>query len=161
MLVAIVALTLGSLLVFEHTRNLVKVRGPYLMVLMVIGTFPIFAFRSDPHEDARPITGYFLVAAFYYIMLGSPDFVAFFRMLILERLPPGSVKTTAARHRGARRLRRRSALRAATVVKKLNDFRTLSAIRFPVCRVRWRLDLYLNYLIPFVRMRFGILTIFS
>ena len=35
-LVAIVALTLGILFAFEHSRNLLKVRGPYLVVLGAI-----------------------------------------------------------------------------------------------------------------------------
>ncbi len=161
--VAVIALTLGSLLAFEHTRNLIKVRGPYLVVLMVIATFPIFAFRFfDPHEDARPIAGYFLVAAVYYIMLGSPDFVAFFRMLILERLPPGSLKQL---------LLGVVALGACAGVvhyvlrlwSKLDDpagrFLAISVPKFAAYAVLH--ILYLNYLVPFVRIRFGILTIFS
>ena len=162
-LVGAVALTLGSLLAFEHTRNLIKVRGPYLVVLMVIATFPIFAFRFfDPHEDARPITGYFLISAFYYIMLGSPDFVAFLRMLILERLPPGSLKQLLL---GVVAL----AACAGTVHyvlrlwSKLDDtagrFLAISIPKFAAYAVLH--ILYLNYLVPFVRMRFGILTIFS
>ncbi len=92
-LVAAIAMVLGVLIAVEHTRNIVKVRGPYLMVLLAIIIFPIFAFRFfDPHEDSMPIAGYFVLVSVYYITLGSPDFVVFLRMLLIERLAPGSIK---------------------------------------------------------------------
>ncbi len=53
-LIAAVALVIGMLLAFELTRNIIKVRGPYLMVLLAIIITPIFAFRFfDPHEVWR------------------------------------------------------------------------------------------------------------
>jgi len=95
-LIAAIALTLGLLFAFEHSRNLVKVRGPYLIVLAVIISFPAFAFRFfDPHEDPRPMSVYLVLSALYYIMLGSPDLVLFFRMLLIEKLAPGATKQIA------------------------------------------------------------------
>lgn len=92
-LIAAMALTIGLLIAFEHSRNVLKVRGPYIAVLLAIIIFPVFAFRFfDPHEDSRPISCYFVVASLYYILLGSPDFVAFLRHLLFERLPPGAIK---------------------------------------------------------------------
>lgn len=91
--IAAIAILLGALLAVEHTRNIVKVRGPYLMVLLAIIVFPIFAFRFfDPHEDSTPISAYFVLVSVYFISLGSPDFVLFLRMLLIERLAPGSFK---------------------------------------------------------------------
>lgn len=85
--VAALALALGLLLAFAHTRNIIKVRGPYLAVLTAISVFPVFAFRFfDPHEDSRPITLYFLISALYFISLGAPDLVAFLRGLLFERV---------------------------------------------------------------------------
>lgn len=86
-------LVLGLLLAFSHTRSIIKVRGPYLAVLTVISVFPVFAFRFfDPHENARPITVYFLLAAVYFILMDNPDVVAFLRLLIFERASAQTIK---------------------------------------------------------------------
>lgn len=159
-MVAAIAVVLGAFLAFEHTRNIIKIRGPYFVVLMVIMTFPIFAFRFfDPHEDARPISAYFLIAALYYILLGSPDFVVFFRMLLLEKLQPGALKqlllgvVALAACAGAVHY-------VLRLWSKLDDVSgRLLAISWPKFLVYALLHiLYLNYLVPFVRIRFGILT---
>lgn len=93
-LIACAALTLGILLAMEHTRDIIKVRGPYLTVLLVIVFFPIFAFRFfDPHENPRPMGAYFILSGFYFILMDSPNFIEFFRALLFDRVPPGGVKT--------------------------------------------------------------------
>ncbi|MFO1525394.1 MAG: hypothetical protein U1F16_05410 [Turneriella sp.] len=161
--VGVVALTLGILLAFEHTRNIIRIRGVYLLVLLIVLTFPVFAFRFfDPHEDSRPIAAYFLIAGFYFIMLGAPDFFSFLRMLIFERLPSGALKQLLfgiiALSACAGALHYALRLWAA----EAEGPRRFLLISFPKFLAYALLHiLYLNYLLPFVRGRFGILTVLA
>ncbi|MBN8220751.1 MAG: hypothetical protein J0L53_07485 [Spirochaetes bacterium] len=162
-LVAVVALTLGILFAFEHSRNLLKVRGPYLVVLGAILVFPIFAFRFfDPHENPRPIGWYFILVGVYYVLLGSPDFVAFLRMLIFERMPPGTIKQLAfgvvafgALGGGIHYMMKLF----STSEQPAGRFLAVSFVKFLVYAVLH--VVYLNLFIAIAREKFGILTVFS
>lgn len=162
-LIGIVAVALGLVFAFEHSRNLVKVRGPYLVVLAAIIAFPVFAFRFfDPHEDARPIAGYFILVALYYILLGAPDFVVFFRMLLFERMPPGAVSQllfgVAAFAALAGGLH--YAMRIWTPLgEPPQKFLAISFVKFIVYAVLH--VIYLNLFVAIAREKFGIMTIFS
>jgi hypothetical protein len=158
-----VALVLGVLFAFEHSRNLLKVRGPYLLILAAIITFPVFAFRFfDPHEDSRPISGYFVLVAVYYIVLGSPDFVSFLRMVLFERMPPGTVKqlifgvSAFAALAGGLHY-------ALTILLPETDakqkFLAISALKFSVYALLH--VIYLNLFVAIAREKFGITTVFS
>lgn len=158
-----IALALGVLLAFELTRNIIKVRGPYLMVLLAIIITPIFAFRFfDPHEDSRPISIYFVVVSFYYILLGSPDLVIFLRMLLIERLAPGAIKNLVLG------LMAFSAL-AGTLHYALKlwlpaeepqgRFLSVPPLKFAV--YAFLQIFYLNLAVAIARERFGITTIFG
>lgn len=93
--IAVVAITIGALFAIEHTRNILKIRGPYVLLLGVVVGFPIFAFRFfEPHEDARPMSAYFIATALYYIFLGAPNVLHILSLAIFERIPPGGVKQT-------------------------------------------------------------------
>jgi len=162
-LVAVIALTLGLLFAFEHSRNLLKVRGPYLVVLAIIMVFPVFAFRFfDPHEDSRPIGGYFILASLYYILLGSPDFVAFLRMLLFERMPPGSVKQLLlgiAAFAAVAGVLHYAVKLWAPAVNSEKRFLAVSAVKFFVYALLH--VIYLNLFVAIAREKFGILTVFS
>lgn len=162
-LVAVIALTLGLLFAFEHSRNLLKVRGPYLVVLAIIMLFPVFAFRFfDPHEDSRPIGAYFIFAALYYILLGSPDFVAFLRMLLFERMPPGSVRQLLlgiAAFAAVAGVLHYAVKLWAPAVNPENRFLAVSVVKFFVYALLH--VIYLNLFVAIAREKFGILTVFS
>lgn len=161
--IAAVALIIGMLLAFELTRNIIKVRGPYLMVLLAIIITPIFAFRFfDPHEDARPIGIYFVVVSLYFILLGSPDFVVFLRMLLVERLAPGAIKhlilgiTAFAGLAGGLHYALKLWLPAE---EPQGRFLSVSPFKFAVYAVLQ--IFYLNLAVAIARERFGITTIFG
>lgn len=162
-LVAVVALTLGLLFAFEHSRNLLKVRGPYLVVLAVIMAFPVFAFRFfDPHEDSRPISAYFIFAALYYILLGSPDFVAFLRMVLFERMPPGSVKQLLlgiAAFAGVAGVLHYAVRLWVPTVNSEKPFLAISAVKFTVYALLH--VIYLNLFVAIAREKFGITSVLS
>ncbi|AFM12760.1 hypothetical protein [Turneriella parva] len=161
--VGVVALAIGMLLAFELTRNIIKVRGPYLMVLVAIMITPIFAFRFfDPHEDSRPISIYFVVVAFYYILLGSPDLVVFLRMLIIERLAPGAIKNLVLGFMAFSGLA--GMLHYALKLWLPSDepqgkFLSVPPLKFAVYALLQ--IFYLNLAVTIARERFGITTIFS
>jgi hypothetical protein len=92
-LIGVLAITFGLVLGFEHSRNLVKVRAPYLVVLGGVTIAPIFAFRFfDPHEPWRPISYYFIIASIYFIALGSPDAIGFLAKLLRSRVTGTAIK---------------------------------------------------------------------
>ncbi len=161
--ITVIALTLGVLFAFEHSRNLLKVRGPYLLILAAIITFPVFAFRFfDPHEDSRPIGSYFVLVAIYYIMLGSPDFVAFFRMVLFERMPPGTIKQLlfGLAAFGALAGGLHYALRIwLPDVDSGKRFLAISGLKFFVYALLH--VIYLNLFVAIAREKFGITTVFS
>lgn len=161
--IAVVAILLGLIFAFEHTRNIVKVRGPYLAVLMAIMAFPVFAFRFfDPHEDSRPISAYFLLAACYFILLGSPDFVGFLRMVLFERLAPGAIKqlVLGMLALGACSGGVHYGLRLVTEIENQpGRFLAISPVKFAVYAVLQ--IVYLNLFVAIARDKFGITTIFG
>lgn len=158
-LVGSLALIVGLLFAFEHSRNLIKVRGPYLLVLAVIISFPIFAFKFfDPHEDPRAISVYFVAAGIYYIMLGSPDLVIFFRMLIIEKLPRGAMKHLIL---GLSAL---GAIAGAThyafrINEEHEGFLRIPWFKFSVYAILQ--VIYLNLFVAIAREKFGISTVLS
>lgn len=162
-LVGAVALTLGLLLAFGHTRNIIKIRGPYLAVLTVISVFPVFAFRFfDPHENSRPITLYFLVSAVYFISLGAPDLVAFLRAILFERVTGEMVKRllfgfTAL---GACAGGVHYGLKIWTDMEnRPGAFLAISPVKFAVYAILQ--IIYLNLFVAIARDRFGISSLFS
>ncbi|HMV35602.1 MAG: hypothetical protein U1F40_11395 [Turneriella sp.] len=162
-LVGAVALILGLLLAFEHTRNIIKIRGPYLAVLTLISVFPVFAFRFfDPHENSGPITLYFLVSAVYFISLGAPDFVAFLRAILFERVTGEAVKRllfgfTAL---GACAGGVHYGLRIWTDKEnRPGTFLAISPVKFAVYGILQ--IIYLNLFVAIARDKFGINTLFG
>lgn len=162
-LVAVVALTLGILFAFEHSRNLLKVRGPYLVVLGAILIFPIFAFRFfDPHENYRPVSFYFILVGIYYVLLGSPDFVAFLRIVIFERMPPGTLKQLAfgVVAFGALAGGIHYAVKLFSAGEQPGGrFLAVSFVKFFVYAILH--VVYLNLFVAIAREKFGILVVFS
>lgn len=162
-LIAAMALTIGLLLAFEHTRTVLKVRGPYLAVITAIVIFPIYAFRFfDPHEDSRPISCYFVVVSLYYIFLGSPDFVNFLRHVLFERVPPGAIKqllfgvVAFAGLAGGLHYALKIWLPA---VEGERRFLSISGIKFVVYAILH--VIYLNLFVAIAREKFGISSMFS
>jgi hypothetical protein len=162
-MIGIIALALGLIFAFEHSRNLIKVRGPYLLVLTAIMVFPLFAFRFfDPHEDARPISGYFVLVALYFILLGAPDFVVFLRMLIFERLPAGSLKQllfgvaafaglAGGLHFALKIWMPETDIRGRFLAISIVKFSTYAILHV----------IYLNLFVAIAREKFGIMVVFS
>lgn len=161
--VAVLALVIGILFAFEHSRNLMKVRGPYLLVLGVILVFPVFAFRFfDPHEDSRPISVYFILVGIYFIILGSPDFVSFFRMLLFERMPPGTIKQIVFGLAAFAALAGLIHYFVKLWLQDINLSKGLLAISFLKFLVYALLHvIYMNLFVAIAREKFGITTVFS
>lgn len=162
-LVGAVALALGLLLAFAPTRNIIKIRGPYLAVLTVISVFPVFAFRFfDPHENSRPITLYFLISAVYFISLGAPDLVAFLRAILFERITGEEVKRllfgfTAL---GACAGGVHYALKLWTDMEnRPGTFLAIAPVKFAVYAILQ--IIHLNLFVAIARDRFGINTLFG
>ncbi|GAB4421948.1 MAG: hypothetical protein OHK0011_00120 [Turneriella sp.] len=161
--IAVIALAVGLVLAFEHTRNIVKVRAPYLAVLTVISVFPVFAFRFfDPHENSRPITLYFLVSALYFISLGSPDPVAFLRAILFERVTGELLKRLLLGFAalGACAGGLHYGLKIWTDMEnRPGTFLAISPVKFLVYAILQ--IIYLNLFVAIVRDRFGISTLFG
>jgi hypothetical protein len=162
--VAAIALILGTLLAFEHSRNLVKVRGPYLVVLGAILIFPVFAFRFfDPHEDSRPITGYFIVAGIYYILLGGPNLVTGFDALLRAQLTSGTIKQLAfgvtALAAIAGMIQYAIKFSDDTTLQNGRGLLTISVGKFLIYAFIHMV--YINATVMLVREKFGITTVFS
>lgn len=162
-LVAAIMLLLGLLLAFSHTRNVLKIRGPYLAVLTVISVFPIFAFRFfDPHENSQPITVYFLVTAVYFIVMDSPDVVAFLRLLLFERVTSEAIKRLIfgfiALVASAGGVHYAMRLWFATTNSR-GTFLEISPIKFAIYAVLQ--IIYLNFFIAIARDKFGIRSLFN
>ncbi|MBV6492225.1 MAG: hypothetical protein LDLANPLL_00218 [Turneriella sp.] len=159
--VACIALALGVLLSMEHTRNILKIRGPYLLVLAAIIVFPVFAFRFfDPQENARPISIFFVLSALYYIYMGAPDAVAFFRLFLFERMPPGTTRNLL--YGVAAYFSLAGILHYILKVEREEDEKLrildVSIIKFLVYAILH--IVYINLFVTIAREKFGISTVF-
>ncbi|HRP69893.1 MAG TPA: hypothetical protein PLY93_10215 [Turneriella sp.] len=165
-LIALAALAIGALLAVEHTRNILKIRGPYLIVLTAIILFPLFAFRFfDPHEKARPISIFFVLSGVYFIYMTSPDIVEYFRMLLFERMPPGTtrqlifgftayISLAGALHYLLKPTNNENTSETTTKTHIL-DVPIIKFIIYAVLHI-----IYLNLFVTIAREKFGITTMF-
>lgn len=161
--VFVLALALGLLLSFPYTRNLIRVRGPYLAMLSAIAIFPVFTFRFfEPHDDPVPISWYFVLAAVYYINVGSPELVGYLRNVFFGHVPMAAFFSLLLGFVAVAAIA--GALHFAFAIYRDKDspqgtFLAISPVKFGIYALLQ--VLYLNLFVALVRDKFGISGIFS